>query len=549
MPRHQEYSVAAADERRFGGSSDVGNHPVSPESYDETGRLERWVAENSTWIALGIIVVGCAIRVAYSASCYLNPDEAFGFLAARPRSWFEAYRASHALTHPPMFILVLHWMIYFFGRAELVLRLPSIAGGTAALWLAFAWIRRSLGHLPALGGIIFMAISPAAISGSTEVRQYGLLLCFLCGALYATERAFNERSTRWAIVNGFSLLGALTTHYIALVPIAALGVYVFLRCRNDHAPRRTLLAFASTQLALAAVFGVLYFRQIRHSETFSSGGLSYLNRYFFVAGRDTPLTYTWRAFLDTFNYMVGAATHPLAYISILVFLAGLLALLSGRAKSGRLTALLIFSVVVVGFTSCLAHVFPFAGTRHQAYLLPFLAAGFSAALLWIPRRLATILLLLEVALVPFWALSTAPDNDPQVRSINDMKAAMDYLNRTVPPGAPLFVDEETRLELSYYLGKDDASLDSYYRQLGNEQLLKGHRIVSQKEYLFSFSPGETLATANQAARGIGASPGSPMWIISVRWPGTVPLASLLPTADIQNAKSFGAISLIEAACK
>jgi hypothetical protein len=111
------------------------------------------------------------------------------------------------------------------------------------------------------------------------------------------------------------------------------------------------------------------------------------------------------------------------------------------------------------------------------------------------------------------------------------------------------VDEETRLELSYYLGKDDASLDSYYRQLGNEQLLKGHRIVSQKEYLFSFSPGETLATANQAARGIGASPGSPMWIISVRWPGTVPLASLLPTADIQNAKSFGAISLIEAACK
>jgi hypothetical protein len=40
------------------------------------GRLETWVVKNSSWLALGIITTAFAIRLAYSGSSYLNPDEA-----------------------------------------------------------------------------------------------------------------------------------------------------------------------------------------------------------------------------------------------------------------------------------------------------------------------------------------------------------------------------------------------------------------------------------------------------------------------------------------
>lgn len=190
-----------------------------PKTYDRVlGRLEGWVLKNSTWLALGVIVAALVLGLAYAGSCYLNPDEAFLFDAARPHSWRGAFEASRTTAHPPLFVLVLHAILYL-GRSELILRLPSIGAGTVALWLIFAWVRRSLGEMAALGALGFVALTPAAISASTEARQYGLLLCFICGALYATERSLTERSTFWAIVQGSCLLGAILTHYTAIVLI------------------------------------------------------------------------------------------------------------------------------------------------------------------------------------------------------------------------------------------------------------------------------------------------------------------------------------------
>ena len=121
-------------------------------------RLEAWALKNSSWLAVGAIVVAFALRFANANSCYLNPDEALHFDVARPSRWLWAFQASRTVTHPPLFVLALHGIL-FFGRTELTLRLPSLIGGTAALWLAFAWLRRSLGELLALAGLGFMALS------------------------------------------------------------------------------------------------------------------------------------------------------------------------------------------------------------------------------------------------------------------------------------------------------------------------------------------------------------------------------------------------------
>ncbi len=519
--------------------------PLATTDSAEPGRLEAWVVNNSGWLAFGIIAAAFAIRLVNADSCYLNADEAAHFDAARPGSWLGAYQASLALWHPPLFILVLHGIL-FLGRTELILRLPSLIGGTAALWFTFAWMRGSLGEIPALAGLGFMAISSAAITASTEVRQYGLLLFFVCAALYATERAFSDRSTFWAVCQGLALLGALLTHYTALVVLASLGFYVLVRSLLDRVPRRILVTFVLTQLVLAAVLGWLYFGQIHRSIPFGPGAKTYLGTYYYGEARETPLVFVWRALSGTFAYESGA--RRLAVLFMLAFLAGIAALLVGRTKAPRLLPVLLISPFAVGFVAAVFQVFPFAGSRHQTYLLPFLAAAISAALAWVPRGRAVIVLFLcAVIAPPLWLARTTPDNNPHVMPKRDMAEALDYLHRTVPQGSPLFVDYDTRDVLSYYLARNDTSLDTLRSKAMAEENLGGYRVVVPRLRATAFRPDNALEKTAESARASGVPPGDPLWVASVTWPWIPSLASSLPAGGggAVDSKEFGQISVIK----
>jgi hypothetical protein len=455
--------------------------------------------------------------------------------------------------------MLLHWTIQFVGRTELALRLPSVLASTAALWISFAWLRRILGALPALAGLIFFTVSQSAVTAGTEVRPYGLLLFFVCGALYATERAFSERSAGWAITQGLMLIGAALTHYTAVVVIPALGLYTLVRCFVDRVPRPIWIAFVADQLAIGSVLGYLYFHLVLTSPSFTPEGRAYLAPAFWRKGHETFLEYVWLCVHRTFTYFTGFGndwSHPIATFFCIVFLAGLLALLIGRAdtiagtvKDSRLLAALIVFTFVVGFIQSLMKMFPFAGTREQAYLVPFFAAGLAAALKWIPRGFAPPVLALGVAFAAIWATVITADNDPRIYHVRDMRAAVNYINGAVPAGAPLFVDEQTRLELSYYLGRDDASLDRFDRHVDNDQVLNGHRIISSPGNSWMFSLGQPLTLIDRSAQAAGVAPGSSIWIVSLQYPKPIPLASVLPPATSSNAKAWGGVSVIEAVHK
>jgi Dolichyl-phosphate-mannose-protein mannosyltransferase len=508
----------------------------------EVDRLEAWVIKNSSWLAAGIIAVAFAIRLAYAASCYLNPDEAEHFAAASRSSWLETYKASLLLAHPPLFILVLHGIL-FLGRTELTLRLPSLAGGTVALGLAFSWIRRSFGEIAALAGLGFMALSPAAISASTEVRQYGLLLCFVCGSLYATERTFAEHSTFWAIVQGLFLFCALVAHYTTIVVLVSLGLYVLLRLLQGGVPRRVLLTIGVSQLVLAMLLGWLYFAHIRRAIVFSSGGsLDYLRHYYYAVGRETPLGFAWRALIGTFHYAVGP--RPLAFLFMLVFVAGLAALLVRRTKAPSLMAFMVISPFAVGFVAAVFRVFPFAGSRHQTYLLPFLAAGISAALAWLPRGRAVWLLLLGAVIAPLWVAHSAPENDPRDMPTVAMTTALHYVDRMVPRGAPLFVDDMTRDELRYYLARNNTTLYTWDSDAGAEEWLDGYLVVVPRmPSLVEFRPTEVIEEVTESARALGVPRSDSLWVVSAAWKDRS-LASRLPAGRDRDVKEFGQISVI-----
>ena len=505
-----------------------------------TDRLEAWAVRNSGWLALVMIAAVLAVRLAYAASCYLNPDEVQHFNAARPHTWLEAYRASTDLAHPPLFILVLHAILYF-GNTEFILRIPSIASGTVALWLAFAWIRHSFGAIEALASLLFLSVSPAAISASTEVRQYGLLLCFVCGALYATERTLRDNSVPWAFLQALCLLAALLTHYTATVPILCIDLYLLLCCFLRRVPSRLLLTILAGQCVLAAALAGLYLAHIRHSGVFTSQGLSYLRQYYYVSTHETFFSFSKRACIGTFSYM---ADKRWAMLAMLIYAAGISALLANRGGTSRLMAFLVASPVAVGFVAALCQVFPFTGSRHQAYLLPFLAAGLAAGFAWIPRRWAVPLLLLGICIAPFWIIRTAADNNPQNQSISDMTTAIDYIHSNVPRSAAIFVDYETRLELEHYLAQDRAHPKGGHVLPDGSETVDEYRLIPPANYVWSFNPTTVLALANQRASELAIPRNGPLWLVSVAWLNP-PLAPRLPMEQMRSNRVFGVISVIE----
>ena len=112
-------------------------------------------------------------------------------------------------------------------------------------------------------------------------------------------------------------------------------------------------------------------------------------------------------------------------------------------------------------------------------------------------------------------VSHASDIDPRVFPISDMSAALDYISQSRFTGAPLFVDEETRDELSYYLGRNDRSLSGFDRNIGHDEVLKGHRIISSSGGSWSFDLDHPLAQASKAAEEQGVPARTPIWIVSV----------------------------------
>lgn len=501
-----------------------------------------WVVSKCGAIAIIIIVAGCAIRLAYANSCYLNPDEAAHFDVANKDSWDASYKAAFDLAHPPLLILVLHAML-FLGHAEIWLRMPSIACGTAALWFAFAWMRNSLGPVPALGGLTFLTFSPAAISASTEIRQYGLLLFFTCSALYATARTLNEKSIGWSIVLGFCLLGAIFSHYTAVIIVISIDFYIMLYLVVERLPLRVLGSLAVAQLVMAATLGWLYFGHVRGNISFGVGSsMDYLRKYYFQRGLESPVHFLGREILGTFSYLVGART--LSYGYGVAFLLGIAALWTTRDILKRRIALFVLTPFVVGIVFAAFQIFPFAGTRHEAYLLPFLSAGVGGLFLWLERGAPLVLLALGTGTGLIWQqCRAAPDNNPRVMKWTDMAAAIRCLHEDAPVGSVIVVDYETFAVLRYYLAADTRTLHWMRTAAKIEANLGGYRVVAPKPYVWAFD-SEAIIQISHRAEALGLSSADPFWIVSVAW-GQPSLASRLLPSVYSDYEDFGCISLIK----
>jgi Predicted membrane protein len=312
------------------------------------------------------VVVVFVIRIVAARDRYLSPDEALHVEAASAPSMINAYENSQFLAHPPLFFLLLHFWLRA-GRSEFFLRLLPAVFGVGFLWFAHRWAGRLFGRTAGLTTLFLVALSPAFLPLSAEVRGYSLLLFLSAAALAEFENALEARSP--ARMVGFSLLLylAILAHYAALFITMSLFVYALVRFWRGRPPRRVLWIWAVFQAGAAALYLFLYFTQVarlRGTEAVQTLTGPLASSYFHH-DRETASGFLVRQTADLSRYLFGSRLA--AAVVILLAAAGVVSLALKRRPSALLVALPCLLGAACGLTA----LYPFGGTRHSAYLLPF----------------------------------------------------------------------------------------------------------------------------------------------------------------------------------
>ena len=480
-------------------------------------------------LAAGIVMLlGFLARLWTASGTFLNPDEALHFRLANQLSLALAYKESLTASHPPLLTLVLYFW-RSLGVSELWLRLPLVLAGVAFCWMFYKWLANAAGYLAGFIGLLFVALLPPMVLLSAEIRQYPLLLAFLASALYFLDDAFAKNSAGRMALFSLCLYLAMLSHYSAFLFAAALGIYALARIFAERPRVGLVTLWAIGQFGALALAIFLYKSHISklgvgESRTALQGWMSefFLRRSYFDPTRDNRLTFLLGHSFGVFQYLFGQLA--VGDVMGVFFLAGIALLLrrkgfSDARSSWRLGILLLLPFAIAGAAN-LAHVYPYGGTRHMAFLIIPCVAGVSVAMARLAAERWTrglgIAAFVLVACIAF-GKPRPPRMDRADQSRAHMAAAIEFVQQNVAPPDVIFTDYQTDLILGHYLCRQrpivfDSAMPNF------EQFsCAGHRVISSdyKEWMFwadNFTQQWRLLV--QAYR---LKPGDTVWVVQMGW--------------------------------
>jgi hypothetical protein len=504
-----------------------------------------------TLLPLFVLVAGLGARLIQATQYFLNPDEALHYLSASQPSVDLAYKAALTNAHPPLLILVLYYW-RSFGHSELMLRLPSVLAGTACCWLVYLWLKEVTDRSIAFMGLLLVSFAPSLIGLSAEVRQYALLLFFMSGCLYLSERALQENS--WPLMALFSLFlyGALLTHYSSLLFAFTMGTYVLLRL-YPYGKRPGLFAVwvcgQIGALALVTYFLVTHVAHLRATGIPREIAETWLRKSIFHPGDHSVAVFASAQTLRVFTYLF---SHGLVgTLALLAFVAGMVSLLRRKTpwnKDGptpRELALLFGLPFVANCGAAIAGLYPYGGTRHNAVLTPFAVAGAAIGLaVWIPARLwaKSLVIVIALALCNFF-----PAPPPLIKARNHsvvlMKSAVDYLRQSAPPGSVLLADYQSGLLLGYYAcGHGIVQMFPPLQRFAKADC-GSYTVITAGTQEWRFNANDLPDQLANVAETYGLAPGTKVWLFDAGW-----ITDLAPALSSENRcsapRAFGENILI-----
>ena len=498
--------------------------------------VQRWLEARLSFFVFAVIAAAFYLRAHAAGWGFLNPDEGLHYIILNQRSVEMAYDLSLTNAHPPLIYLLLYYW-RFLGSSELMLRMPSVLAGTAFCWFAYKWIATLFGRVAGTTGLILVAFSPVMIALSAEVRSYALLLFCETAALYFAETALLEKSARklWLFF-GFLYL-AILSHYSAVFLTVALGVYMLARLAKDQFPREFIARWAAGQAGALAIYGFLYVTHVSKLKSYVSMWAVSFDKAYSHTGHEKFLTYARERTLDIFTFLF--ENHLAAQVLCLLWIAAVAALLlrnwTVRWKHSLYlyTGMLMILPLLCVFTAGVAGLYPYVGSRHTIFLAPFLIAALSFLFTRITREKLWAAMLIGFLLIGISDVS-AKEIEPYIAKENQsrtlMKAAMDHIHQTIPPGSLIMTDYQSALLLVYYLCGPELILPVGMFNLPTSRLkCNGYTIASFQAW--DMQAPFFLSQFGMLARAQRVNPGANVWIFQSGWDPA--LAQELPLASPQ----------------
>jgi len=409
-------------------------------------------------LPLLVLAGGLLARLYQACAYFLNPDEALHNLLASQSSLELSYKAALTNAHPPLLVLALYyWRL--LGQSELMLRMPSVLAGTACCWITYRWLKLITDRSTAFIGLLLFAFSPALIELSAEVRQYALLLFFISSCVHLAERALRENSSTLMVLFSLSLCGALLTHYSSFIFAFTMGVYMLVRLYPYGKRIRLAAVWGAGQigaLALASYYLITHVAELKRRGMAHGIAETWLRKSIFHAGEDHVLVFVAAQTLRVFTYLLSHGVG--GALALLAFLVGIISLLKWKRVSGeprpspRELAFLLGLPFVVNCGAALAGLYPYGGTRHNAFLALFALSGAAIGLSVRKAAREWIKPLIVVTCLAVCNFFPAPPSLIRPRNHHRalMERAMNYLRQSAPPGSIILADHESGLLLGYY---------------------------------------------------------------------------------------------------
>ena len=476
-------------------------------------------------IAAGVVLVGFLLRLWAASGTFLNPDEAMHVQAAWQPTLSEAYRASLGLAHPPLLILILN-LCRHLGTSELTLRLPSVIAGTVFCWVFFRWLRITLGRAPAWIGLVLACFLPPMIELSAEVRQYALLLCFLMLAVYWLEAGFRKSSALWTVLSAAALYLAMLSHFSGILFAGALGAYGLLRLISRRYPVSVIVAWLAGQAGALALLDFLYktqISQLRGSEVERQVMGSMLASSYFHWGEGHWALFVFARSFGVFQFSFGQLA--VGDLAALLFLAGVILLLRRRSPRGskyspRLMAIFLLLPFAINCAAALVDLYPYGGTRHSAFLVPFVLAGVSLGLARLVQGQMGSGLALALLLVTLCTVLGHPHR-PYMRRADqrrsNMTGAVEFLEKNVEPSDRILADFQTNFPLRFYLCHESVELlDTKIRGFKTFSC-DGKTVIAAGPRANDWDRDMFLRRWGRVVRDYGLTTGQAVWVVQMGW--------------------------------
>lgn len=394
-------------------------------------RVRQWLGGRSLWLDEVLIADNLVHR-------------GFVDLAVRPLQHFQVA--------PLVWVEVEHLLVAVFGSSERVLRLVPLLAGIGVVLLTWVLARRLLPDVLVPIAVLLVALHPALIYYSNEVKQYStdvlVVLVLVLLAERLTSRTDDGPALRRLTVAGAAAVWVSHVAVLALVGISALLVARPLLAGDRGRARRVALALSPWTLSFLASYAVTLHSVAdstevsnywRHTYPHSVLGLPwwFVGRWYAVAANPLHLT--------------------LRVVGLLLLAVGVLRL----GWFGRRAAALAWAAVPVALLAAAAHRYPFAD-RLVLWLVPLVALALAATL---PHRLDDLgltWLLISSALLTVVAgpaVGTGLQRTVQVQEVEELRPLLQQLAQQRQLSDIVLVEIGSQGPFDYYARRVGVSRD------------------------------------------------------------------------------------------